>query len=88
MIVDGPPLLGIADAHALAQRADGILVVSRLDRSTLEDAIEMNDLLYRLEARARAGRRGRPAIGGYAYAGAATGAGGTSRPPSARVTDS
>lgn len=51
VVVDGPPLLGIADAHPIAQRADGILVVSRLDRSTLEDAIEMSDLLDRLDVR-------------------------------------
>jgi capsular exopolysaccharide synthesis family protein len=70
VIIDGPPLLGIADAHVLAQRVDGIVVVSRLDRSTLEDAIEMNDLLDRLDARAL----GLVVVGvrrtvGYAYAG-------------------
>jgi succinoglycan biosynthesis transport protein ExoP len=52
VVIDGPPLLGIADAHPIAQRADGIVVVSRLDRSTLEDAIEMSDLLDRLDVRA------------------------------------
>jgi Mrp family chromosome partitioning ATPase/capsular polysaccharide biosynthesis protein len=51
VVIDGPPLLGIADAHPIAQRADGIVVVSRLDRSTLEDAIEMSDLLDRLDVR-------------------------------------
>jgi Mrp family chromosome partitioning ATPase/capsular polysaccharide biosynthesis protein len=70
VIVDGPPLLGVADAHALAQRADGIVVVFRLDRATLDDAIEMSDLLDRLEARAL----GLVVVGvrraaGYAYAG-------------------
>ena len=86
VIVDGPPLLGVADAHALAQRADGILVVSRLDRSTLEDAIEMNDLLYRLDARPL----GLVVVGvrrssGYAYAGASSSG---SPPPVAPVTRS
>ncbi len=86
MIVDGPPLLGVADAHALGERADGILVVSRLDRSTLEDAIEMNDLLYRLEARPL----GLVVVGvrrssGYAYAGASSSG---SPPPVAPVTRS
>ncbi|HEV2903077.1 MAG TPA: Wzz/FepE/Etk N-terminal domain-containing protein [Gaiellaceae bacterium] len=89
VIVDGPPLLGIADAHALAQRVDGILVVSRLDRSTLEDAIEMSDLLYRLDARALGlvvvGVR---RSGGYAYAGAGAGESGSSPPPATRVTRS
>jgi Mrp family chromosome partitioning ATPase/capsular polysaccharide biosynthesis protein len=51
VVIDGPPLLGIADAHPIAQRADGIVIVSRLDRSTLEDAIEMSDLLDRLDVR-------------------------------------
>ena len=51
MIIDGPPLLGIADAHAIAQRVDGMLLVSRLDRSTLEDAVETTDLLERLDVR-------------------------------------
>jgi capsular exopolysaccharide synthesis family protein len=73
VIVDGPPLLGIADSHALAQRADSVVVVSRLDRATLEDLTELRDTLERLEV---------PSLGvvvvgarrsiAYAYAGAAT----------------
>ena len=51
VVIDGPPLLGIADAHAIAQRVDGVLVVARLDRATLEDALEMADLLDRLDVR-------------------------------------
>jgi capsular exopolysaccharide synthesis family protein len=51
VVIDGPPLLGIADAHAIAQRVDGMLLVSRLDRSTLEDIVEMTDLLDRLDVR-------------------------------------
>jgi tyrosine-protein kinase len=51
VVIDGPPLLGIADAHVIAQRVEGILVVSRLDRSTLEDAVELSDLLERLDVR-------------------------------------
>lgn len=89
VIVDGPPLLGIADAHALAQRADGILVVCRLDRSTLEDAIETSDLLDRLDARPL----GLVVVGvrrstGYAYAGVGAGSSGTLPPPTAPVTRS
>jgi Mrp family chromosome partitioning ATPase len=73
VVIDGPPLLGIADAHPIAQRADGIIVVSRLDRSTLEDAIEMSDLLDRLDVRAL----GLVVVGtrrslSYAYAGGVT----------------
>jgi capsular exopolysaccharide synthesis family protein len=51
IVVDGPPLLGIADAHGIAQRVDGMLLVSKLDRSTLEDAVETSDLLERLDVR-------------------------------------
>jgi Mrp family chromosome partitioning ATPase/capsular polysaccharide biosynthesis protein len=79
VIVDGPPLIGIADAHALAQRADGLLVVSRLDRSTLDDAIEVGDLIDRLDVRAL----GLVVVGvrrnvSYAYAGAPLPAGAAS----------
>jgi tyrosine-protein kinase len=71
VIIDGPPLIGIADAHALAQRADGLLLVSRLDRSTLDDAIEVGDLIDRLDVNAL----GLVVVGvrrhvSYAYAGA------------------
>jgi capsular exopolysaccharide synthesis family protein len=51
IVIDGPPLLGIADAHAIAQRVDGVLVVSRLERATLDDAVEMSELLERLDVR-------------------------------------
>lgn len=71
VIVDGAPLLGIADSHVLAQRADGVLIVSRVERLTLEDVIEMSDVLDRLEINPLGvvvvgARRG----GAYAYAGA------------------
>jgi len=71
VIVDGAPLLGVADSHALAQRADGVLIVSRVERLTLEDVIEMTDVLDRLEINPMGivvvgARRG----GSYAYAGA------------------
>ena len=49
MIVDGPPLLGIADSHALAQSVDSVIVVSRLGLATLEDLTELRDTLERLE---------------------------------------
>ena len=50
VIVDGPPLLGIADSHTLAQRADGVAVVARLSRLTFDDVIESRDVLDRLSA--------------------------------------
>ena len=49
VLLDGTPLLGLADAQALAQRVDETLVVSRLDRLTVEDAVDLRDLLDRLD---------------------------------------
>jgi non-specific protein-tyrosine kinase len=49
VLLDGTPLLGLADAQALAQRVDEVLVVSRLDRLTVEDAVDLRDLLDRLD---------------------------------------
>jgi capsular exopolysaccharide synthesis family protein len=49
ILLDGPPLLGLADSQALAQRVDEVLVVSRLDRLSAEDVLEVRDLLDRLE---------------------------------------
>jgi capsular exopolysaccharide synthesis family protein len=49
VIIDGPPLLGIADSHALAQSVDSVIVVSRLGLATLEDLTELRDTLERLE---------------------------------------
>lgn len=46
VIIDGPPILGIGDIQALAQVADDLILVSRLDRVTIEnltDAIEFLD---------------------------------------------
>jgi capsular exopolysaccharide synthesis family protein len=73
VIVDGPPLLGIADSHALARTVDSVIVVSRLDRATLEDLTELRDMLERLEVHAL----GVVVVGArrsiaYAYAGAAS----------------
>jgi tyrosine-protein kinase len=73
VVVDGPPLLGIADSHALARRVDSVIVVSRLDRAALEDLTEMRDMIERLEVHAL----GVVVVGArrsiaYAYAGAAS----------------
>lgn len=48
VLVDGPPLLGIADSTVLAQEADDLLVVARLDRVTVENAVDLRDMLSRL----------------------------------------
>jgi succinoglycan biosynthesis transport protein ExoP len=50
VVFDGPPLLGIADGHALAQRADSVVIASRPDRLTVEQALEMREKLERLQA--------------------------------------
>lgn len=48
VLVDGPPLLGIADSTVLAQEADDLLVVARLDRVTVENAVDLREMLSRL----------------------------------------
>jgi Mrp family chromosome partitioning ATPase len=48
VLVDAPPLLGIADSQALARHVDDILLVSRLDRLTLERVDELRDVVDRL----------------------------------------
>ncbi|MDX6470249.1 MAG: tyrosine-protein kinase [Gaiellaceae bacterium] len=49
VLLDGTPLIGLADSQALAQRVDEVLIVSRLDRLTVEDAVDLRDLLDRLD---------------------------------------
>jgi capsular exopolysaccharide synthesis family protein len=52
VLLDGPPLLGLVDSQVLAKRADGVLLVCRPDRLTSENAIDMRDLLARLDVQA------------------------------------
>ena len=49
VIIDAPPLLGIADTQALARCADSLLYVARLDRLTVENVMDARDTLDRLE---------------------------------------
>jgi capsular exopolysaccharide synthesis family protein len=49
VLVDAPPLLGIADTQALARRASTILYVARLDRVTLENVVDARDVLDRID---------------------------------------
>ena len=51
VLVDAPPLIGIADSQALARRVDDVLLVSRLDRLTLERVEELRDVIDRLGVR-------------------------------------
>jgi capsular exopolysaccharide synthesis family protein len=52
VLLDGPPLLGLVDSQVLAKRADGVLIVCRPDRLTSANAIDMRELLERLDVRA------------------------------------
>jgi Mrp family chromosome partitioning ATPase/capsular polysaccharide biosynthesis protein len=52
VLIDSPPILGVADAQMLAQFADEVLVVSRLDRLRASDAIDLRETLDRLDVNA------------------------------------
>ena len=49
ILVDAPPLLGIADTQVLARRATSMLYVARLDRISLENVIDARDVLDRVD---------------------------------------
>ena len=51
ILIDAPPLLGIGDAQVLSRHVDAMLLVTRLDRMTLEHVAELRDTLDRLELR-------------------------------------
>lgn len=50
VLVDCPPLLGIADSQSMIRICDNVLVVSRLDRITTENVIDTEELLSRFDA--------------------------------------
>jgi capsular exopolysaccharide synthesis family protein len=52
VIVDAPPLLGIADTQALARSADSLLYIARLDRITLDNVMDARDTLDRIDINA------------------------------------
>jgi Mrp family chromosome partitioning ATPase len=52
VLIDAPPLLGIADSQVLARHVSDMLLVHRLDRITLEHLAELRDVLDRLPSRA------------------------------------
>ena len=54
VLIDAPPLLGIADTQALARRASAVLYVARLERITLDNVVDADEVLERL---------GRPRVG-------------------------
>jgi Mrp family chromosome partitioning ATPase len=51
VLIDAPPLFGIADSQAVARYVDEVLLVNRLDRLTLEHVDELRDVLDRLRLR-------------------------------------
>src|SRR4051812_12858294 len=49
VLIDAPPLLGIADTRALARDCTSLLFAARLDRITLDTVIDARDVLDRLD---------------------------------------
>ena len=49
VILDTPPLLGVADTQILAQHVDQIVVVARLDRITTDKVQDAREMLARLQ---------------------------------------
>jgi Mrp family chromosome partitioning ATPase len=48
VILDAPPMIGLADSQILAQRVDGVLVVSRIDRLDVDTALDLRETFDRL----------------------------------------
>jgi Mrp family chromosome partitioning ATPase/capsular polysaccharide biosynthesis protein len=51
VLIDAPPLLGIADSQVVSRHVDALLLVTRLDRITLEHVNELRETLDRIEVR-------------------------------------
>jgi capsular exopolysaccharide synthesis family protein len=54
VLIDAPPILGVADAQLFAKFCDRLLLVARLDRLRMSDVVDLRDTLDRL---------GSPAVG-------------------------
>src|SRR5438105_15858371 len=50
VLIDSPPILGVADGQMFAQFCDEVLVVARLDRLRASEALDMREMLDRLDA--------------------------------------
>jgi Mrp family chromosome partitioning ATPase/capsular polysaccharide biosynthesis protein len=50
ILLDAPPMLGIADSRVLARVSDHVLLVTRLDRLSLENVAELRDVVDSLDA--------------------------------------
>jgi Mrp family chromosome partitioning ATPase len=48
VLLDAPPMLGIADAPAVARAADDALIVAKLDRLSVENVSDLQDSVARL----------------------------------------
>lgn len=48
VVVDAPPILGIADTQILARFCDSLLLVARLDRLTLATTVDLRDMVERI----------------------------------------
>lgn len=49
VLLDAPPLIGIADSQVLARHVDQLMLVNRLDRLTLEHVAELREIIDRLD---------------------------------------
>jgi len=52
VLVDAPPMLGIADAQSLARYTDRVLLVARLDRLSADHVIDLRDVMDRVSMNA------------------------------------
>lgn len=73
VVVDAPPPMAVSDAVPLLVAVDGVLIVSRLDRTTRDGAKRLRELLQRIEAPVlgliiNGGSPQRHDYGGYYYA--------------------
>jgi capsular exopolysaccharide synthesis family protein len=50
ILVDSPPILGIADTQLLARFCDEVLVVGRLNQLTISKVIDLREALFRIRA--------------------------------------
>jgi capsular exopolysaccharide synthesis family protein len=48
ILIDAPPVLGVADSQMLAQFCDEVLLVARLDRLKISDVIDLREMLDRM----------------------------------------
>lgn len=50
ILIDSPPILGVADAQMFAQYCDQMLIVARLDRLRVSDVTDLREMLDRVAA--------------------------------------